>query len=92
MPTFHIAVTGGSGGAVIPSNINTNETLYMVRHAEAHPTSFWDDGNYIGTGQWRALYLPNALQGKISPNQVYSIDLAQVLPRLIPPGHTSGRP
>ncbi len=77
VPTFHIAVTRSGG---VPSNINTNETLYMVRHAEAHPTSFWEDGNYIGTGQWRALYLPIALQGKISPNQVYSIDPAQVLP------------
>jgi len=79
-PTFHIAVTGGSGGAVIPPNTNVNETLYMVRHAEAHPTNFWEDGNYVAAGQWRALYLPNALQGKINPNQVYSIDPAQVIP------------
>jgi hypothetical protein len=77
---FSIAVTGGSGGAVIPAGINTNETLYMIRHAEAHPQGWWDDGNYVGAGQWRALNLPNALLGKISPNQVYSIDPAQVYP------------
>ncbi len=75
---FSIKVTGGIGGAVIPSGINTNETVYIIRHAEAHPESNWDDGNYICAGQWRALDLPNALQGKISPQVVYSIDPAQV--------------
>ena len=74
---FSITVTGGAGGAVIPAGTNTNETIYMVRHAEAHP-GYFDDGNYIGAGQWRALYLPDALRGKISPGQVYSIDPAQV--------------
>jgi hypothetical protein len=66
--------------AGIPANINKNETVYFVRHAEAHPTSSWEDGNYVGAGQWRALALPNALSGKISPDQVYSIDPAQVIP------------
>jgi len=74
---FNIERTGGVNGAVIPANINTNETVYLIRHAEAHPTDTWDDGNYIGAGQWRALALPDALRGKISPTQVYSIDPAQ---------------
>ena len=73
---FSITVTGGQDGAVIPAGTNTNETVYFVRHAEAHPTSWWDDGNYIGEGQWRALDLPNALRDKIQPTQVYSIDPA----------------
>jgi hypothetical protein len=77
---FSIVVTGGQGGAVVPAGSNTNETVYLVRHAEAHPTSWWEDGNYVGAGQWRALDLPNALRGKISPNVVYSIDPAQVIP------------
>ncbi|MBF0498287.1 MAG: hypothetical protein HQK58_17210 [Deltaproteobacteria bacterium] len=77
---FNITRTGGINGAVIPSDINKNETLYLVRHAEAHPTSYFEDGNYVAAGQWRALALPNALRGKISPNQVYSIDPAQILP------------
>lgn len=76
---FSIKVTGGVGGAVIPSGINTNETFYMIRHAEAHPESSWDDGNYVCAGQWRALDLPNALHGKINPQVVYSIDPAQVI-------------
>jgi len=79
VPTFSITVTGGSGGAVIPEGINTNETLYMIRHAEAHPQAHWDDGNYVCAGQWRALDLPYALQGKIRPNQVYSVDPAQII-------------
>ncbi len=77
---FHVQVTGGIGGAVVPAGINTNETVYLVRHGEAHPTSWWEDGNTYGAGQWRALELPNALRGKIHPTQVYSIDPAQVLP------------
>jgi hypothetical protein len=72
--TYHRQVTGGSGGAVIPAQSNINETVYLIRHAEAHPFAAWDDGNYIGAGQWRALDLPNALRGKIHPTQVYSID------------------
>ena len=63
--TFHVQITGGVDGAVVPAGINTNETVYLVRHAEAHPTSWWEDGNYVGPGQWRALDLPYALQGKI---------------------------
>ena len=74
--TFHIQATGGVGA---PPGINTNETVYLVRHAEAHPTFYWEDGNYVGAGQWRALDLPNALRGKISPTLVYSIDPAQSL-------------
>lgn len=71
--------TAGVGGAVNPANINTNQTLYIVRHAEAHPDPGYnfEDGNYVGAGQWRALSLANTLRGKISPTQVYSIDPAQ---------------
>ena len=75
-----ITVTGGIGGAVIPAGINTNETVYIIRHADAHPTANFADGNYVGAGQWRALGLSDALHGKISPQQVYSIDPAQVTP------------
>jgi len=79
-PPFSITVTGGQNGAGIPAGANTNETLYIIRHADAHPTADWDDNNYIGKGQWRALYLPYALAGKVSVNQVYSIDPAQFGP------------
>ncbi|MHB9098207.1 MAG: hypothetical protein ACYC5X_10355 [Syntrophales bacterium] len=76
---FSTVRTGGIDGAVIPANINTNQKIYIIRHAEAHPGpgNRFEDGNFVGAGQWRALELPNALRGKISPNMVYSIDPAQ---------------
>lgn len=72
--TFNFQVIGGVGTAVVPAGSNTNETVYMIRHAEAHPVPYFEDGNYVGAGQWRALDLPNALQGKIKPDEIYSID------------------
>ncbi len=78
--TFTIEATNGINDAKVPSGINTNETVFMIRHAEAHPAPGWDDGNFIAAGQWRALALPNALCGKISPTEVYSIDPAQIYP------------
>lgn len=78
---FSYTRTGGVNGVIIPPGTNTNQTVYLIRHAEAHPVSSFEDGNYVGAGQWRALCLPNALpialRGKISPTQVYSIDPAQ---------------
>ncbi|ACL16243.1 hypothetical protein [Methanosphaerula palustris] len=78
--------TAGVDGATIPAKINTNETVYLIRHAEAHPSSSFEDGNYVGAGQWRALalpsFLPNALRGQRSPTMVYSIDPAQSFPIL----------
>jgi hypothetical protein len=78
-PYFSTARTGGVNGAVIPTNINKNQRIYIIRHAEAHsdPGHRFEDGNFEGAGQWRALDLPNALSGKISPDMVYSIDPAQ---------------
>jgi hypothetical protein len=81
---FSYSRTGGVNGAVVPAGANTNQTVYMIRHAEAHPVRGWDDGNYIGTGQWRALalpdFLPGALRGLSAPTMVYSVDPAQSFP------------
>jgi hypothetical protein len=74
---FSIPVINGINGAHTPIDINKNSTVYLVRHAEAHPANSWEDGNYIGAGQWRALGLPNTM--KINPDVVYSIDPAQVI-------------
>ncbi len=75
---FDITATAGAA----TTGINTNQTMYLIRHAEAHPWSGWDDGNYVAAGQWRALALPNALKDKLNPapSMVYSIDPAQVYP------------
>jgi hypothetical protein len=78
---FSYTRTGGVNGVVIPPRTNTNQTVYLIRHAEAHPSSSFEDGNYVGAGQWRALalpnFLPNALRGQAGPTLVYSIDPAQ---------------
>ena len=76
-PFFSYSLTGGVNGVVVPKNSNTNQTVYLIRHAEAHPSDTFEDGNYVGAGQWRALALPDALSGKINPDKVYSIDPAQ---------------
>jgi hypothetical protein len=78
---FKITATAGAGTVMNNLPINTNQTMYLMRHAEAHPWSGWDDGNYVAAGQWRALAMPNTLKGKLNPapTMVYSIDPAQVI-------------
>lgn len=81
---FSYTRTGGVNGATVPPGANTNQTVYLIRHAEAHPSNTFEDGNFVGTGQWRALslpkFLPGALRGRPSPTMVYSIDPAQSFP------------
>jgi hypothetical protein len=80
-PSFRTSRIGGINGAVIPLNINKNQTVYIVRHAEAHPDKEFkfENGNYVAAGQWRALELGKALSSKLipTPNLIYSIDPAQ---------------
>jgi hypothetical protein len=89
-PYFKAVRTGGIDGVRVPANSNTNQRVYIVRHAEAHPDPAFEfeDGNYVGAGQWRALalpnFLPNALRGQPRPNMVYSIDPAQWYPTSFP--------
>lgn len=80
-PYFSITRTAGLNGVVVPEGMNTNQTVYLMRHTDAHPADHFEDGNYVGTGQWRALALPDvlpkALRGLPRPTLVYSIDPAQ---------------
>ncbi len=78
-PYFSTSRIGGLNGVVIPANINTNQRIYIIRHAEAHPDpiNLFENGNFVAAGLWRALDLSNVLSDKISPNMVYSIDPAQ---------------
>ncbi|MFO1414790.1 MAG: hypothetical protein U1F10_12960 [Burkholderiales bacterium] len=76
---FTTARTGGVDGAVVPPGIARNQTVYLVRHAEAHPASSFEDGNYVGSGQWRALALPGFLRDRIQPDRIVSLDPAQAL-------------
>ena len=81
-PLFQLEAPTAVAGAGLPPGINTNQTMYLIRHAEAHPYPGWEDGNYVAAGQWRALALPEALrvalQGRPSPTEVWSVDPAQV--------------
>ena len=73
--------TAKTSGSSVPAKSNTNETVYFIRHGEAHPTSYWEDGNLVYPGGVRALYLPVALAGKITtPDVVYAVDPAQFIP------------
>lgn len=78
-PYFSTLRIGGVDGVTVPANINKNQRVYIIRHADAHPDTgyHFENGNFVGAGQWRSLALSNALNGKISPNMVYSIDPAQ---------------
>ena len=55
---------------------NTNETVYFIRHAEAHPSKSFDNGNYVCQGHWRALSAPPALLKQLggTPDYIYSSD------------------
>jgi hypothetical protein len=83
-PYFLTARTQGVQGATIPANINTNQRVYVVRHAEAHPDPQYafENGNHVAAGLWRSLDLGAALDGVISPDVVYSIDPSQWIPML----------
>jgi hypothetical protein len=78
-PYFKSTRKNGENNSSVPSNANTNETVYIVRHAEAHPNKNFkfEDGNFVAAGQWRALALRHVFMDKVSPDMVYSIDPAQ---------------
>lgn len=76
-PSFKIRVDAREAASV--PGLNRDETVYLIRHAEAHPHRFFEDGNNVCAGQWRALALPEILRDKISPDQVYSVDPAQTV-------------
>ena len=76
--SFSLTATGPS------STINKNETLYFIRHSNAHPNQYFSNGNFVAQGQWRALYLgtaiARALAGKPQPTHIYSLDPSQITP------------
>jgi hypothetical protein len=38
-----------------PFQLNTRQTVYFIRHVEAHPNGNFENGNYVCQGAWRAL-------------------------------------
>ncbi|MCE1246827.1 MAG: hypothetical protein LWY06_09295 [Firmicutes bacterium] len=82
--------TANISGAKIPDGINTNQTLYFVRHGEAHPSAQFENGNLVMQGNWRALYIPQAIEGKIkNPDYIYTVDPAQFLKGMPASGQTT---
>jgi hypothetical protein len=73
--------TAGNSAYKVPAGVNRGEILYFVRHAEAHPVSGFDNGNYVCQGQWRAIGQPSILLQKIggAPDLIYSSDPAELV-------------
>lgn len=72
-------ITYQTPSGVKPTNINTNEIVYLIRHVEAHPANNIDVGNYVCMGQWRALGRNDRLReiianetGKAMPDFLYA--------------------
>lgn len=63
-----------------PPGMSINETVYFVRHVEAHPNGF-EDGNYVCQGQWRAIGAPPVLLSKMGglPDYVFSSDPSELI-------------
>lgn len=70
-PNPPVTVTAPAPKSLIPY---TSQTVYLVRHVEAHPTASFENGNYVCQGQWRALgatkILNQIMGGK--PDYVFS--------------------
>lgn len=64
----------------VPLGINSNETVYFVRHTEAHPVKKFENQNYVCQGQWRAIGANQAIYNAIGglPDLIYSSDPAQL--------------
>lgn len=65
-PQTQVRISTRAMGLKPPHDINVNETVYLVRHVEAHPNYQFENGNYVCRGQWRALGAPAILYRKIT--------------------------
>lgn len=55
------------------NTFNTNQTVYFVRHVEAHPTSTFENGNYVCQGQWRAIGATQILKNPLMSGGINNI-------------------
>ncbi len=70
--------------AKVPPGLQAYKSLsvYFVRHVEAHPTSTFENGNYVCQGQWRALGAGGKLleiMNRRIPNHVISPDPGNII-------------
>lgn len=60
----------------------TAQTVYFVRHVEAHPNGTFENGNYVCQGQWRALganaRLLEKMKGRI-PDTIFTSDPTNII-------------
>ncbi len=52
-----------------------SQSVYLIRHVEAHPSGNFENGNYVCQGQWRALGANDILlekMGKRKPDYIYT--------------------
>lgn len=60
-PTANYACPGAAAEIFVPRpnsskfTLNTSQTVYFIRHVEAHPNASFENGNYVCQGQWRAI-------------------------------------
>jgi hypothetical protein len=59
-----------------------SQTIYLVRHVEAHPVNAFENGNYVCQGQWRALgangRLMEIMHGR-KPDYVYTSNPSNII-------------
>lgn len=74
-----ITISSAAAGQRPPASVNRHETVYFIRHAEAHPTPLFENGNLVCQGEWRAIGAAPALLKKIGgrPDFLYASDPAQ---------------
>jgi hypothetical protein len=72
-----IKVKKPAGLKVYPS-----QSVYFVRHVEAHPNGIFENGNYVCQGQWRALganaALNKVMNGK-KPDYVFTTNTTNIM-------------
>lgn len=66
----------------LPSfKLNKKQTVYFVRHVEAHPTSNFENGNFVCQGAWRANGANQILAAKIGnyPYRILTTDPTNII-------------
>jgi hypothetical protein len=74
-----LAISSVTRGLPPPAGINHDEAVYFIRHAEAHPTPLFENGNLVCQGEWRAIGAGPILIKKIGrvPDFIYASDPSQ---------------
>ncbi|MBI5938030.1 MAG: hypothetical protein HY850_09305 [Betaproteobacteria bacterium] len=60
---------------------NTKQTVYFVRHVEAHPNSTFENGNFVCQGAWRAIGANDILRKMMGgkPKNIFTTNPANII-------------